>query len=59
MSTMTWRVEHPSVDAVETIYPTGVALDKESMAIMEAQMQRLAGLERWFVTIAPEMLWDY
>jgi hypothetical protein len=59
MSTMTWRGEHPTVDAVETIYPTGVALDKETMAIMEAQMQRLAGLERWFVTIAPEMLWDY
>ena len=59
MSTMTWRGEHPIVDAVETIYPTGVALDKETMAIMEAQMQRLAGLERWFVTIAPEMLWEY
>jgi hypothetical protein len=35
-----------------TIYHTGVRLTKQAMAQVETHVQRLVGLERWFVDIS-------
>jgi transposase len=50
-STMTWKGEHPVVELVTTTYQTGVKLTKEAMALVEAQIERLPELEKWFVDI--------
>jgi hypothetical protein len=36
---------------VTTTYQTGVKLTKEAMEVVEAQLQRLPSLEKWFVDI--------
>jgi len=58
--TMTWKGRHPVVELVTTAYARGVALTKEAMAAVEAQLTRLVGLEKWFVAIdGPELAgWD-
>jgi len=48
---MTWKGLHPVVDVVTTVYQTGVTLTKEAMAAVEAQIDRLPGLGKWFVDI--------
>lgn len=53
LATMTWRGRHPTVKAIESSYASGMKLDKQAMAQVEAQVQRLDQLERWFVTITP------
>lgn len=59
MMSMTWRGRHPEVEMVSTHYPTGRKLDAETMAVIEAQVERHETLGRWFVTIDPKMLWEY
>ena len=49
--TMTWKGKHPMVELVTTTYQTGVKLTKEAMDAVEAQLQRLPSLEKWFVDI--------
>ena len=49
--TMTWNGRHPVVDLVTTTYQTGVTLTKDAMATVEAQLQRLPDLGKWFVDI--------
>jgi len=49
--TMTWNGVHPIVELVTTTYQTGVKLTKEAMDRVEAQLQRLPHLEKWFVDI--------
>ena len=49
--TMTWNGKHPIVELVTTTYQTGVTLTKEAMDRVEAQLQRLPHLEKWFVDI--------
>lgn len=58
--TMTWNGVHPVVELVTTTYQTGVKLTKEAMDRVEAQLQRLPHLEKWFVDIAypPPTFWD-
>ena len=58
--TMTWHGVHPVVELVTTTYQTGVKLTKEAMDRVEAQLQRLPHLEKWFVDIAypPSTFWD-
>jgi transposase len=58
--TMTWNGVHPVVELVTTTYQTGVKLSKEAMDRVEAQLQRLPHLEKWFVDIAypPSTFWD-
>jgi transposase len=58
--TMTWHGVHPVVELVTTTYQTGVKLTKEAMDRVEAQLQRLPRLEKWFVDIAypPLTSWD-
>lgn len=51
--TMTWNGKYPVVQSVEGIYETGVSLTKKAMEVYEAMIERLPGLEKWFVTIPP------
>jgi hypothetical protein len=48
---MTWKGRHPLVEVVTTTYQTGVTLNKEAMAAIEAQIDRLPRLDKWFVDI--------
>ena len=50
--TMTWKGKAPVVRLLTTIYHTGVRLTKQAMAEVETHVQRLSGLERWFVDIS-------
>ena len=50
---MTWKGKHPFVTLVKKIYEKGVKLTKEAMAVYEAKIKRLPGLEKWFVKISP------
>ena len=50
-ASMTWKGRHPAVDVVTAVYPTGVTLTKEAMATVEAQIDRLPSLDKWFVDI--------
>lgn len=58
MSSMAWNGIHPVVDLVSTTYHTGVRLSQQAMDVIEAQITRLAGLDKWFVDITPSALWD-
>jgi transposase len=53
--TMTWNGRHPVVDLVTTTYQTGVTLTRDAMATVEAQLQRLPDLGKWFVDIIPPL----
>ena len=57
-TSMTWKGLRPVVATLDTVYATGVKLSKLAMADIEAQVQRLPGLEKWFVTISPEGVWE-
>jgi len=52
-SSMTWNGRHPVVKLVDTVYEKGVKVGKVAMRAIEAKLQRLAALPRWFVTIQP------
>ncbi len=51
--TFTWRSQQPVVTHIKRIYQTGVKLSQKAMAQLEQRFERLAGLEKWFVTISP------
>ncbi len=51
--TFTWRSHQPVVTQIDRIYETGVKLSQKAMAQLEKRFERLAGLEKWFVTISP------
>ena len=51
--TMTFRGLHPIVKHVQKIYHTGVRLTPAQMALLELRFERLKGLPKWFVRIAP------
>jgi hypothetical protein len=59
-STMTWKGTHPVVEQVTTTYQPGVKLTKEAMDIVEAQIERLPDLGKWFVDLVcpPSVAWD-
>jgi Rhodopirellula transposase DDE domain len=50
-ATMSWKGQSPVLELVTTTYQTGVKLTKEAMQMLETQLQRLAGLGKWFVDI--------
>jgi hypothetical protein len=52
-TTMTWKGKGPVVELVTTPYQSGVKLTKDAMQMVEAQLQRLPGLDKWFVDIVP------
>lgn len=52
--TMTWRGKSPMVvELVDKVYQKGIKLTKEAMQVYEALIERLLGLEKWFVDIHP------
>lgn len=51
--TMTYNGVRPVVDLVTTTYHTGVKLSQKAMAKLEERFERLPGLEKYFVRIAP------
>jgi hypothetical protein len=51
--TMTYNGIHPVVEVVTTPYQTGVKLSQKAMAKLEQRFERLPGLEKYFVRIAP------
>ena len=53
--TMTYRGLAPStVRLVRKIYRKGIRLSKKQMIPIEKRIQRLQGLEKWFVAISPK-----
>jgi hypothetical protein len=52
-TTMTGKGKSPVVDLVTTTYQTGVKLTKAAMQMVETRLQRLPGLDTWFVDIVP------
>ncbi len=50
-SSMTWKGAYPLVELVTTTYQTGIKLTKEAMTAVEAQLERLPHLGKWFVDI--------
>ncbi len=52
-STMTYNHLSPVVKFIDRVYQTGVRLSQQAMAALEARLQRLPGLAKWFVQIAP------
>jgi hypothetical protein len=52
-TTMTWKGKRPVVALVTTTYQAGVKLTKNAMKMVETQLQRLPGLDKWFVDIVP------
>lgn len=51
--TMTWNQKNPTVKVVNKIYELGVRLTQRVMRKYEKVIDRLNGLEDWFVTIIP------
>lgn len=52
---MTWNGNHPVVRFIDTVYEKGIALSDAGMnALEKARLERLPGLEKWFVEIAPQ-----
>jgi len=49
--TMTWKGQHPVVELVTATYQTGIKLSQEAMAAIEAQIERLPQLGKWFLDI--------
>ncbi len=49
---MTWKGKQPVVSLMTKTYHTGVCLSEQAMVEVEAHIQRLTGLERWFVDIS-------
>ena len=52
-STMTYNRLSPVVKFIDRTYQTGVHLSQQAMAALEARFERLPGLGKWFVRIAP------
>lgn len=52
--TMKWKGTQAVVKLVQRSYHTGVGLSQKAMARLEKRLERLAGLERWFVRIVPQ-----
>jgi hypothetical protein len=54
-SNMTWKGRHPVVNLVTRLYEGGVKLTRRLMAAYEKRIERMPGLEDWFVCITPAL----
>ena len=54
-SSMTWNGKNPSVTYTEKLYESGKKVKKKVMDLYETGIVRAKGLEKWFVTLKPEM----
>lgn len=48
---LSWKGQHPFVQLLTKSYDKGVTLTKTEMAEWKQQIERLPGLEKWFVKI--------
>ena len=51
--TMIYKGQQPVVKFVKQVYHTGVKLTQKEMTKLEKRFDRLHGLSKWFVRIAP------
>jgi hypothetical protein len=51
---MTWKGENPGVTLTEKVYETGKKVEKKLMEIYEGMIDRVKGIEKWFIIINPE-----
>jgi Rhodopirellula transposase DDE domain len=51
--TMTWKGKHPMVELISKSYSKGVRLSGKEMKELEKQIERLPGLDKWFVSFCP------
>ena len=49
--TMSWNGKHPEVTLTTKTYAKGVRLTRKEMGLIEARVERLPKLEKWFVDI--------
>ncbi len=52
---MAWQSQHPTVELVDRIYNKGIKLSKNKMIDYENRIERLPGLEKWFIDIFPNL----
>lgn len=52
-TTFSWRQLKPIVTLVEKHYDKGIKLSAKAMALLENRLERLKGLEKWFIKITP------
>ena len=53
---MTWNGKHPVVELMTQVYQRGVRLSARAMREIEAQVERLPKLGKWFVDIHGDKL---
>ncbi|MCU7880600.1 MAG: hypothetical protein KZQ66_21015 [Candidatus Thiodiazotropha sp. (ex Lucinoma aequizonata)] len=51
---MTYRGIKPTVRKVTKSYRKGVTVAKKTMLGIESRLERITGLEHWFIKIAPQ-----
>ena len=52
---MTWKEKKTSVEVLKKSYKKGISVSKKIMPLYDAMIERLDGLERWFVDIIPKL----
>jgi hypothetical protein len=50
---MTWHQKHPVINFMQQTYQKSVRLSQAAMCELEKRLERLAGLEKYFVSIRP------
>jgi hypothetical protein len=58
IKTMTYDGRHPIVKVIDKIYETGVKVGKEVMGTYNKALDRIAGIEKWFVRISLQKSMD-
>ena len=53
---MTWKEIRPIVRTLDGVYSRGVKLNKSKYAPIAARLQRTESIEKWSVTISPQLL---
>ena len=48
---MTWKGKNPDIKYIEKIYETGVTLTKNIMKVYVSMLDRMIGIEKWFLEI--------
>jgi hypothetical protein len=52
---MTYRGIRPTVRKVTRIYRKGISVAKQEMKAIESRLERMTGLESWFIQIRPQL----
>lgn len=53
--TMTYKGIHPVVNLIKKTYQTGITLAQKAMNALEIRLDRLDGLQKYFVNISPRL----